>query len=131
MKLFQIKAFLSGKTLFETECGSLKICLQKAVETRAYLRGADLRGAYLTRADLTGTYGEKNKIKKTPLQILGLQWEIYIFDNHMKIGCEFHEIKDWTKYDNERINDMDSNALEFWKKSKKFILDFCKVNGRK
>jgi len=185
MKLFQIKAKLTGNVVFEFKCKSLKICVEKSVSTGAdlrgadltgadltgadltgadltgadlrgadlrgadlrgadlrgadltgadlrgaYLRGADLRGAYLRGAYLRGAYGERIKITEIPLQILGLQWDILIFDSHLKIGCEFHTISEWSTFDDNKINDMDHRALEFWKASKDFILSFCKSNGR-
>ena len=150
MKLFQIKAKLTGNVVFEFKCKSLKICVEKSVSTGADLRGADLtgadltgadlrgadlrgadlRGAYLRGAYLRGAYGERIKITEIPLQILGLQWDILIFDSHLKIGCEFHTISEWSTFDDNKINDMDHRALEFWKASKDFILSFCKSNGR-
>ena len=155
MKLFQIKAKLTGNVVFEFKCKSLKICVEKSVSTGADLRGADLTGANLTGANLTGAnltgaylrgayltgaylrgayltgaYGERIKITEIPLQILGLQWDILIFDSHLKIGCEFHTISEWSTFDDNKINDMDHRALEFWKASKDFILSFCKSNGR-
>jgi len=51
---FEIKQRFSGAILFELETESLKLCVQAAVEKKAYLRGADLRGAYLRGADLRG-----------------------------------------------------------------------------
>ena len=55
--------------MFSLECGSLKVCLQAAVEAKTYLRDADLRdadlrGADLRDADLRDADGEKIKIKK-------------------------------------------------------------------
>ena len=106
----------------------------------AYLTGADLTGADLTGADLTGAYltgaylkgayltgadGEKIKIQKTPIQILGLYWDIFIFDSHMKIGCEFHAIKKWENFNDDEIQEMDGNALKFWQKNKEMLLDVC------
>ena len=59
MPLFEIKHRISGNVLFSLECGSLKLCLQAAVENGAdligaNLRGADLRGANLREANLRG-----------------------------------------------------------------------------
>ena len=61
MKLFEIKHWISGKILFSLETETLKLTLEAAVKTGAFLRGADLtgadlRGAYLRGADLTGAY---------------------------------------------------------------------------
>lgn len=54
MALFQIKHKFSGSALFELECGSLKIAVETAVKSGAYLRGADLGSADLGSADLRG-----------------------------------------------------------------------------
>jgi len=148
--LFEIKHIYSGKVLFSLECKLLKVCVEASVRnktdltgadlrgadlTGAYLRDADLRGADLRDADLRGAYlrgadGEKIKINLIPLQILGLLWDILIFDAHIKIGCEFHSIKEWSEFNDTQINEMDSNALKFWKTNKEFLMLFCKENGR-
>ena len=91
---------------------------------------SDLRGSKLSGSILSCSNGKRIKIKKTPLQILGLQWPVIIFDSHMKIGCEFHSIKEWDKFNNDSINYMGSNALEFWKQNKSAIMIFCEANER-
>ena len=115
MKLFEIKHRFYGNVLFKLETKSIKLCIEAAVNS-----GADLTGAYLRGAD-----GDKIKIEKTPLQILGLHWDVLVFDNHMKIGCEFHSIKEWEGFSDGGINGMDHNALDLWKESKKFLISFC------
>ena len=202
---FEIKHRLTGKILFELECTSLKVCVEKAVSAGANLRGANLQGAYLQGADLEGadlwgadlwdvnlrgadlrgadlrgadlwgadlrgadlrgadlwdvnlrgadlrgadlwdvnlwdanlqgaciaeTDGEKITIKKTPVSISNLRWFIIIFDAHMKIGCEFHAIKEWWGFDDERISKMDSDALEFWKTNKQWLQGLCEAHKR-
>ena len=122
------EADLSGTNLTRAD-------LSGAYLSKADLSGADLSGTNLTRANLIGAYltganGEKTKIEKTPLQILGLRLAIIIFDNHMKIGCEFHKIADWETYDDDRISRMDSNALEFWEANKESLMAICEANGR-
>ena len=54
MKHFKIKQRFLGNVLFEGNFGSLKLCLQAAVESDADLRGANLRGADLRGANLSG-----------------------------------------------------------------------------
>ena len=201
MKRFEIKNRFTGKVLFSLECGSLKLCVEAAVEAGAdlygahlysadlsgadlyganlrgadlrgaNLRGAYLRGAYLNGADLNGAYlygaylyganlfgadlrganlfgadlrgadlfgadlrgadGEKIKISKTPLQILTEVYDIIIFDSHMKIGCEFHSIKDWWKFSDKEIIAMDnSTAKKFWDAWRSPLMSICKANGR-
>ena len=102
----------------------------------ADLRGVDLRGVDLRGVDLRDAYiqdssSETIKIKETPLQILGMSWDIIVFDSHMKIGCEFHSIKDWSEYDDERIERMHNEAKEWWGNHKKMIMDFCDMNERR
>ena len=54
--MIEVKSHSNGKILFSLECGSLKLCLEAAVERDANLRGADLGGA-----DLGGAYlGDAN-----------------------------------------------------------------------
>jgi hypothetical protein len=57
----EIKHRISAAALFSLECGSLKLCVQAAVNSGANLRGANLsdanlRGANLSGADLSGAY---------------------------------------------------------------------------
>ena len=97
----------------------------------ADLIGADLRGVDLRDAYIQDSSSETIKIKETPLQILGMSWDIIVFDSHMKIGCEFHSIKDWSEYDDERIERMHNEAKEWWGNHKKMIMDFCDMNERR
>ena len=99
----------------------------------AYLRGADLRGAYLTGAylrgaDLTGAYlrgaylrGEK--IYLPPITISGLPfWEVLIYANRMKIGCEDHTVEEWGKFKKSRIDCMSDEALAWWETHKALLM---------
>jgi len=52
--LYEIKHRHTGAVLFSLECGSLKLCVEAAIKSRADLGGADLRGADLGGADLGG-----------------------------------------------------------------------------
>ena len=132
------KLWLDGKGGKRSDLHGANLCdadLRGADLRGADLSSADLRGAYLHGADLRGAYlrgadGEKIKIEKTPLQILGFHWDIIIFDQHMEIGCEFHAIKDWKEYDDCRISKMDSHALEWWKRHREMVLSFCEMNER-
>ena len=53
-RTIQIKSRFNGSVLFEGKFGSLKLCVEAAVEAGANLAGADLAGAYLARAYLAG-----------------------------------------------------------------------------
>jgi len=46
----------------------------------------------------------------------------------LQIGCESHLIKDWWKFDDDRIKAMDGDkALNFWAESKSFIKKAIKL----
>jgi hypothetical protein len=49
----EIRNRYEGKILFKLEVGSLKLCVEAAVKSRADLSGANLSGANLSRADLS------------------------------------------------------------------------------
>lgn len=129
-KLFQIKSRFSGRVLFELKCASFKLCVEAAVSAGANLSEADLYRANLYGANLSGANGKKITIKKTPVQISGLRWRIIIFDKDMRIGCEYHSLADWWPYDDDRITDMDSHALDFWKQHKGLLQGVCVATGR-
>ena len=104
----------------------------------AYLRGADLRGAdlrgadlrdvYLRCADLSGAKYADFEINKTPILISNLKYEIIIFDNHLKIGCELHTHSQWSKFTQKKIIEMGGkDALQWWKQWKEPILQMCKT----
>jgi hypothetical protein len=95
--------------------------LKGAVLSEANLRGADLRGADL--------WGEK--LTKNPLYInTGLKWQVWITDKKIKIGCQIHTTIAWSKFSDEQISKMDSEALEFWKKWKEPILAMAKEHQK-
>ncbi len=60
--------------------------------------------------------------EKTPIFISGLYWAVTITDHHIKIGCEFYKTSEWASFDNDRINKMDSSAVNFWDEHKNTIL---------
>ena len=114
--IYEIKHRFSGAVLFSLECGNLKLCVRAAVESRADLRGADLRGAYLRDANLGGAnlrdadLGGANlreanlrdakirddiTVTEPPIIIFGLSWQVTIWDAHMQIGCELHGHDEW------------------------------------
>ena len=96
----------------------------------ANLPGVNFSGANLYRANFSQVKIDKIEINKTPIQIIGSKWDVIIFDHHMKVGCELHKISEWESFDDKRNNEMDSTALDFWKKNKQFLLSACANNGR-
>ena len=71
---FQIKGRFTGRVLFEGEFGSLRLCVEAAVKSRADLSGAnlygaDLSGAYLSGANLYGAkWREGATLKRAPVK---------------------------------------------------------------
>ena len=142
----------------ECEANTIKLTVEAAVKARAYLVGAYLVGAYLAGANLEGAYLEGANLvganlaganlagaylegaylegatygiatlSKGLLQLFGMRWSVMVFDSHIKIGCEFHSTAEWAAFDDDRIAEMDGNALEFWMKNKEFILLAAKTH---
>ena len=78
----------------------------------AYVRG--LRGA---------SFGEGVTAEQGVLQLIGLRWDVIIFDAHMRIGCQMHPLSDWASFDDRRIAEMDGvHALRFWRQHKSALL---------
>ena len=95
----------------------------------ANLSGANLRGAYLYGADLSGAdlYGEI--LKKTPISILNLTWDVLITTEYLTIGCERHTHEVWEAFTDDEIAKMESIASDFWKVNKEWLLGACKAHG--
>ena len=97
--------------------------LSRADLSEANLIGADLRGANLSRANLSSlkslwnTIGNMKEIKSMQLELYQITWTKDV----LQIGCEQHPIKDWFKFSDETISEMDSEALEWWNKYKPLI----------
>ena len=122
----QIKSRWACSVLFEVEAESVKMALQIAVKSGANLYGANLYGADLSGANLSGAnlyganlYGEK--LTKTPVQILGLNWWICITEKHIQIGCQIHKAEEWFKFDNDKIKSMHPDAQAWWSAYKPII----------
>lgn len=87
----------------------------------ANLRGADLRGADLSRANLIeanlieanlrGAIGNMAEVRSLQCS----EWPVTYTATHMQIGCQTHEIAAWWAFDDEAINDMDDDALDWWR----------------
>jgi len=82
----------------------------------ANLSGANLRGADLRGADLSGSL----------IVIYGLAWQVYITKNHIRIGCQAHDLEKWESFTDGDILNMHSDAQEFWKENKDMIINLCR-----
>ena len=90
----------------------------------AYLSGANLYGANLSRAKIDG-----EEIKKPPVQIGGLAWDVLITEGFMRIGCQRHTHEAWAEFGPDEIHDMAGNATEFWGQWKSILLSICKEHA--
>jgi len=128
-----IKHRFSGATLCEFDVETVKDAVVKAVSDKtnlrgADLRGADLRGADLDGADLDGADLDGEKIKKTPLSVVGLHYWCLISDGYMRLGCKRFTHDEWANFTDDEISNMDSYALEFWKQWKAPLLAMCSAH---
>ena len=121
MSTIQIKHRYTGVVLFECKAPAdldsvlhLRYALEKATQSGADLRSANLSGA---------SFGEGVTAEQGVLQLIGLRWDVIIFDAHMRIGCQMHPLSDWASFDDRRIAEMDGvHALRFWRQHKSALL---------
>jgi len=95
----------------------------------ANLSGANLYGADLYGADLYGAKIDGEEIKKLPVQIGGLAWDVLITEGFMRIGCQRHTHEAWAEFGPDEIHDMAGDATEFWEQWKAILLSICKEHS--
>jgi uncharacterized protein YjbI with pentapeptide repeats len=129
-------ADLRGADLYGADLRGAHLCganLRGANLRGAHLYGADLHGAHLYGADLRGanlhgaTYGDATCLLGL-VQVLGLAWPVYIFDKHIKIGCQLHTAEEWANFTKEEIDNMADGSAAFWKTNKEAILAMAKAH---
>lgn len=79
---------------------------------KANLSEANLSEANLRGANLKVFHGGK--------------WVAYIDPWFIRIGCQFFSVSEWNGFSDEKIGDMDCDALEFWKENKAVIMTIAK-----
>ncbi len=145
MAMHQIKSWLTGAVLFECDVPdahsgmTVRFALEDATQSRADLSSADLSSANLSGANLSSAklssaklYGAKidgEEIKKPPVQIGGLAWDVLITEGFMRIGCQRHTHEAWAEFGPDEIHDMAGNATEFWEQWKAILLSICKEHS--
>jgi len=62
--------------------------------------------------------------EKIDCKITSLTTEIWTitFGNQIMIGCQRHTLEEWQNFSDKEINDMHSEALNWWKKWKEVVL---------
>lgn len=53
-------------------------------------------------------------------------WTAYITTNHIRIGCQSHDLSKWENFTDDEISCMHPEALDYWKKNKEVIISLCK-----
>ena len=133
-------ANLSGANLSEAnlrEANLSEANLSGANLNWANLRGANLRGANLSEANLSwanlswaNLRGAKIQngieILLTPYQLDCSDYFVFVWDKHIRIGCEFHSMDDWFAFSDKAILAMDGKSgLRWWKIWKDPIQAIC------
>jgi hypothetical protein len=63
------------------------------------------------------------EVSKKVITISSSHYRVTITDNHIRIGCQQHTIKAWTKLSKNKLIEMDGEkSAETWFKYKEFIL---------
>ena len=130
------RAVLYDADLTEIDFGSANLSsadLSFANLSSANLRSANLRYADLSSANLSGikfnaTIGNCREIKSL---FVSETYPIVYTDKYLQIGCERHAINDWWEFDDDRIDDMDDGALEWWKEWKGLIRNAIELSPAK
>ena len=104
----------------------------------ANLSSANLSSANLSYANLSYADLSENKLWSTTgngINVMFLQtdeYDITYTADVMQIGCEQHDIKDWWKFDEDTINNMDrGTSLEWWKVWKPILKKIIKASPAK
>ena len=99
--------------------------------SEADLTGASLEGTCFYRANLTGAKYGPATLNLGICSITGLEWPVFIFDRHIKIGCQMHLTRAWSKFEDEHIACMANGAVRFWHLHKDTILGLAKSHQKK
>jgi hypothetical protein len=138
----ELKSRFSEKVLFEygAKNNTIRLTVNAAVAARANLRGANLRGANLKSANLKsanleganlegalleGANLNGEKLTKTPISLLNLNWPVLITCQYLCIGCQRHTHAEWRGFTDPQISAMADDALAFWRKWRKPLLAMC------
>ena len=103
---------LSGTNLSDTDLSGSNL-------SRTDLSGINLSGANLSDTDLFGVRGNNRNI----MTIHCDTYDIAYTDKVLQIGCQRHAIKDWWKFDDSVIADMDGKTALKWRKIWKPIIE--------
>ena len=98
------------------------------------LSGSDLTGANLTDADLTNadfTQATFNNCTGNGREIISAQcgkYNIAYTSEVLQIGCKRYPIEEWWDFSDDKIDNMDIGAFEWWKVWKPIIKQMIEAN---
>ncbi len=124
---------LSGADLRDTDLRNANLSytdsrnaiLRNADLRNADLRGADLRDTDLRNADLRNADLSGADLSGAAVVLMGLKWNVYITNGHIRIGCQSHDLSIWQGFSDSEIAKMDEKASEFWSTNKQWIISTC------
>ena len=70
----------------------------------------------------------KARVSGNCINIQG-RWNITIMDEHIRIGCELHTIKQWFSYGDSIISKMEPSALDWWLRNRKWLKLLCETRA--
>ena len=122
----------------DLRCANLRCANLRGANLRgADLRGANLRDAHLSDTDLRGANLSNVNLRGTNLrycignnkEIKSLQIGEYLisyYKNILNIGCQSYTLLEWESFTDIEIDNMDTNALEWWNLNKHIIFELVK-----
>ena len=113
------RANLSGADLHEANLSGANL-------HDANLHDANLHEADLSGADLRNATGNMREVRSIQCDT----WCVAIYAGMMSIGCQTHSIVEWWGFDDMRIDQMDSKALDWWHVWKPVLKSIIEVPGK-
>ena len=93
------------------------------VESKTSGKCANLRDADLSNADLRGA-----NLRYADLIVLSLDnYTAYVQRDNTRIGCEYHANNDWLKWEPDDVENMASDASDWWEKHKPIIVKAIEI----
>lgn len=91
--------------------------------------GSRFVGSRFVGSSFDGSRFDDEQITKPPISLLNTGWPVLITQAFMRIGCQRHSHESWRGFSDNEINDMDSKALDFWKKWGPHLLALCAAHA--
>lgn len=90
------------------------------------LSGVDLTGANLRGADLYCAKLSSTTLPNNVIYLEDVRWDTIIMHGYMRIGCQYHAISAWEAFSDEEINNMEEDALVWWRSNKEKVMTAAK-----